>query len=257
MPADHTERAFEIAIEHHLLTVAGHTKANPANFDRERCIDPTVLLPFIQETQPYPRESLEAIHGPNTEEVLLDDLCKAMDGQGCLNVLRHGFKCFGKTFRVAYFAPASGMNPETQRVYAANRLTVTRQVHYSPEHENSTDVVLSLNGLPVATAELKNPLTGQNFRHAITQYKNDRSHKDLMCQFRKRALVHFAVDPDEAHMTTRLSGNQTAFLPFNLGNNEGKATPTTPTVQDRVLVGGDVAEGQLPRHPRSVHASPG
>ena len=228
MPANHTEKAFENAIEHHLLTETGYTKADPGNFDRERCIDPTVLLPFIEETQADLWQSLKSIHGPDTEAVLLDDLCKTMDSQGCLNVLRHGFKCFGKPFRVAHFAPASGMNPDTQRLYAANRLTVTRQVHYSSEHENSIDLVLSLNGIPVATAELKNPLTGQNVQHAITQYKNDRSHRDLMFQFRKRTLVHFAVDPNEVYMTTRLSGSQTTFLPFNLGNAGGKGNPDSP-----------------------------
>ena len=86
-------------------------------------------------------------------------------------VLRHGFKCFGKLFRVAYFAPASGLNPETQRLYAANRLTVTRQLQYSTKHDNTLDLVLSLNGIPVATAELKNPMTGQTWRNAIYQYK--------------------------------------------------------------------------------------
>jgi len=154
MPADHSEKAFEAAIEDHLLTQGGYIKGDPANFDRERALDPTVLIPFIQETQPEAWEALEKIHGTETAEVLLDDLCKTMDSQGSLNVIRHGFKCFGKAFRVAYFAPAHGMNPDTQRLYAANRLTVTRQVHYSSAHENSLDLVVGKINLVEKIADL-------------------------------------------------------------------------------------------------------
>lgn len=228
MPADHTEKAFETAIEDHLLTVGGYLKGDPANFDRQRAIDPAVLLPFIQETQPAKWESLEKIHGVETEEVLLDDLCKAMDSQGSLNVIRHGFKSFGKEFRVAFFAPAHGMNPDTQKLYAANRLTVTRQVHYSIANENSLDLVLSINGIPVATAELKNKMTGQNVEHAKHQYKTNRDQREKVFEFKKRTLVHFAVDPDLVYMTTRLSGSSTFFLPFNLGDGTGAGNPPNP-----------------------------
>jgi type I restriction enzyme R subunit len=161
MPVDHRERAFEAAIEDCLLTRGGYATADPANFDRQRAIDPTVLIPFLKETQPETWESLEKLHGSDTEGIVLDDLCKAMDSQGSLAVIRHGFKCFGKLIRVAYFAPAHRMNPDTERLYAANRLTVTRQLHYSTKNENSIDVVLGLNGIPVVTAELKNPMSGQ------------------------------------------------------------------------------------------------
>ena len=162
---------------------------------------------------------------------MLDDLCRALDSEheGCLSVLRHGFKCFGKLFRVAYFAPASGLNPETQKLYEANKLTVTRQLKYSSKHDNTIDLVLSLNGLPIATAELKNPMTGQTWRNAIIQYQNDRDPNDLIFQFKKRTLVHFAVDPDEVYMTTRLAGKSTYFLPFNRGNGTGAGNPDNPT----------------------------
>src|SRR5512140_1264421 len=105
MPADHREKAFETAIEEHLLTRAGYVKADPANFDRERAIDPTVVIPFIRDTQPKAWQALEKLHGAGTATVVLDDLCKAMDTQGCLAVLRHGFKCFGKPVKMAFFAP--------------------------------------------------------------------------------------------------------------------------------------------------------
>ena len=121
------------------------------------------------------------------------------------------------------------MNPETQRLYAANRLTVTRQLDYSTKHGNSLDLVLSLNGIPVVTAELKNPMTGQTWRSAIHQYQNDRDPKDLIFQFKKRTLVHFAVDPDEIYMTTRLNYRSSYFLPFNKGNGKGAGNPENPT----------------------------
>ena len=230
MPADHTEKAFEKAIEYHLLKNAGYLKSSPDTFDRVRAIDPTAIIPFIQETQPNEWEYLKNIQKEKAEETLLDDLCKALDSkhEGCLKVLRHGFKCFGKLFRVAYFAPASGLNPETQELYAANRLTITRQLHYSHKHNNSLDLAICLNGIPVATVELKNPMTGQTWRSAIHQYKNDRDPKDLIFQFKKRSLVHFAVDTDEVYMTTRLSGKSTYFLPFNLGDGSGAGNPENP-----------------------------
>lgn len=225
-----TEIAFEAAIEDHLFSKAGYTKGDKDAFDPERGLDPSVLLAFIQETQPKEWEYLKNLQKDRAEQILLGDLCRALDSEheGCLTVLRHGFKCFGKTFHAAYFAPASGLNPETQALYAANRLTVTRQLKYSDKHNNTIDLVLSLNGIPIATAELKNPMTGQTWRSAIHQYRNDRDPNDLIFQFKKRTLVHFAVDPDEVYMATRLTGKSTYFLPFNLGNGTGAGNPQNP-----------------------------
>ena len=120
------------------------------------------------------------------------------------------------------------MNPETQALYAANRLTVTRQLKYDPLGESSIDLVLSLNGLPVVTAELKNPMSGQTWRDAVWQYKSDRDAVATIFRFKLRALVHFAVDPDEAHMTTKLEGKATRFLPFNRGNGTAAGNPVNP-----------------------------
>ena len=142
-------------------------------------------------------------------------------------MLRHGLDFFGQTFHLAYFAPASGLNPETAKLYKANRLTVTRQVHFSLQHEQSIDILLSLNGLPVATAELKNAFTGQTVRDAIGQYR-DRDHREPIFAFKKRALVHFAADTDECYMATRLEGAATRFLPFNQGNRKGAGNPENP-----------------------------
>src|SRR5205807_9905501 len=110
-----------------------------------------------------------------------------------------------------------------------NRLLVTRQVRFNPGGDESVDMLLSLNGIPIATAELKNPLTGQDVQDAIRQYQNDRDPKLPLFQFKKRALVYFAVDPDVAYMATRLNGRSTAFLPFNRGNNNGAGNPSVPS----------------------------
>ncbi|MCB9367136.1 MAG: type I restriction endonuclease subunit R [Calditrichaeota bacterium] len=226
MPTNTREIAFEAAIETNLLS-NGYTQGDPEKFDRTRAIFPEDVLAFVQETQPKEWEYLVNLQKDKAAEQLLSDLCRALDSEqeGCLMVLRHGFKCFGKLFRVAFFAPASGMNPDTLAHYQANRLTVTRQLHYSTKNENSLDLVLSLNGIPIATAELKNPMSGQNWRHAIHQYKFDREASEPIFKFKKRALVHFAVDPDEVYMTTKLAGGATYFLPFNLGDHGGAGNP--------------------------------
>ncbi len=230
MPGQHTEFAFETAIEYHLVSSGGYEKGDRDAFDLNRGLFPQEILAFIRETQPKEWEYLVNLQKGKAGETLLDDLCRALNSphEGCLSVLRHGFKCFGKLFRAAYFAPASHLNPDTQKLYAANRLTITRQLRYSSRHGNTLDVVLSLNGIPVATGELKNPMTAQTWRHAVTQYKNDRDPADLIFQFKKRALVHFAVDTDEVYMTTRLSGRTTRFLPFNQGRGTGAGNLDNP-----------------------------
>ena len=230
MPGHTTEAAFEAAIESYLTTSGGYVTGDRDTFDAERCIDPGTFLAFVQETQPDEWAYLHHLQKDKAAQTLIDDLCRALDSdhEGCLSVLRHGFKCFGKLFRAAYFAPASGMNPETERRYEANRLAITRQVRYSTRHANTLDVVLSLNGIPVVTAELKNPITGQNWRDAKRQYMRDRDAADVIFQFKKRALVHFAVDPDEVAMTTRLAGRKTHFLPFNKGRAGGAGNPENP-----------------------------
>ncbi|RMG05397.1 MAG: type I restriction endonuclease subunit R, partial [Nitrospirae bacterium] len=147
---------------------------------------------------------------------------------GSLETIRHGFKCYGKTLRIAFFRPAHGLNPELEKRYKQNRLTITRQLHYSPKSEKSLDVVLSVNGIPVVTMELKNPITGQTVDDAMQQYRRDRDHREKIFEFKKRSLVHFAVDTEEVYMTTKLAGSDTRFLPFNKGYNGGKGNPPDP-----------------------------
>jgi type I restriction enzyme R subunit len=224
------EKNFETTIDEYLLNVGGYTKVSPEAFNPGTGLYQDVLLSFIKDTQPREWSYLENLQKERAAETLLNDLCRALNSEyeGCLKVLRYGFKCFGKEFKVAYFAPASGLNPDTQSLYAANRLTIARQQNFSNKHNKTVDVVLSLNGIPVVTIELKNPMTGQTWRNAVHQYKVNRDPNELLFQFKKRSLVHFAADPDEVYMTTRLNGNNTRFLPFNRGNNNGAGNPDNP-----------------------------
>ena len=222
-----TEAAFETVIEDHLLAT-GYVPVAGEGFDRQRAIFPATVLAFIRETQPQAWEKLEALHGDQTGEQILTDLCKWMDANGSLATLRHGFKCYGRTLRVAYFKAAHELNPELESRYAANRLGLTRQLHFSPRSEQSLDVTLSLNGIPVVTLELKNPLTGQRVEDAVRQYQQDRDPREPVFAFKRRALAHFAVDTEAVRMTTRLAGRATHFLPFDKGCAGAAGNPPDP-----------------------------
>jgi type I restriction enzyme, R subunit len=220
-----TEKTLESAIIASLTEHGGYTFIPTPQYSKELALDKTTVLTFLQTTQAKQWERLTAIHGNLTEIKVLQRLFKELDLRGTLDVLRKGFIDYGVRFSMAYFKPDSNDNPDTLALYAQNRLTVMRQVYYSDRNKNSLDLVLFLNGLPVATAELKNQFTGQNVHNAIEQYKNDRDPRELLFQFKKRALVHFAVDPDEIYMTTKLDETATRFLPFNKGHNHGKGNP--------------------------------
>lgn len=219
-----SEAAFETAIESVLL-VNGYSPVDGKSFDRKRAIFPDEVLRFIRTTQSKIWEKLEALHGEQTGVRVLESLCKWLDAHGALATLRHGFKCFGKTLRIVFFRPAHGLNPDLEASHQANRLGLTRQLRFSPNNEKSLDVVLSVNGIPVVTLELKNPLSGQTAANAIRQYRYDRDPREPVFVFTKRSLVHFAVDTEEVHMATRLAGISTYFLPFNQGMGGGAGNP--------------------------------
>ncbi len=218
------EHAFESQIEAHLIT-HGYESLSSKDYDTDRAFSPSVVLEFIQKTQPKEWTRLEALHAEKTSEIVLADLAQWLDTYGTLAVLRNGFKCYGRTLRVAFFKPAHGMNPELSARYVANRLGVIRQLRYSSRNTNELDLTLTINGLPVCTAELKNPLTGQTVEDALEQYRQNRDHREKLFEFKKRALVHFAVDTEAVFMTTRLAGNATHFLPFNQGYEGGAGNP--------------------------------
>jgi type I restriction enzyme R subunit len=233
--AGHTERDFETAIEFGLINDGGFTKCDPKTFDPATALFPEDVIGFIRESQSARWTELEAMLKDRTAATVIESLAKELASKGALGVLRHGFKCYGKSLRLAFFRPNSGMNPAAQSLYAANRLTITRQVAFASEilrHPDGAkrkciiDVVLAVNGLPVVTAELKNPLTGQRAEDACKQYQTDRDGRDALFRFKERALVHFAVDPDEVWMTTQLRGAETVFLPFNRGHDFGAGNPS-------------------------------
>ena len=217
-----TELAFESYVEIILRDRAGWLSGELIEWDVEQALFPARVFAFLQDTQPKLWAEMEMLHAAGLEALLINTLVKELDLKGSLHVLRHGFKFYGKTFRMAYFKPAHGLNDEVLALYAKNRLTVTRQVPCHPGKHDTVDLLFAVNGLPVATCELKNPGTGQNWRHAVKQYQSDRDPRAPLFRFKARALVHFAADPDEIHMTTRLREQGTHFLPFNRGSHPGE-----------------------------------
>ncbi len=241
--SSHTEADFERVIEAHLLN-HGYTQLSPKAFDCDRALFPEIAIQFIQQTQPQEWERLEKLHGDNTATQILSDLCKWLDTYGSLQVLRHGFKCYGRTLHIATFKAAHSLNSDLERHYQANQVSITRQLQYRKPAKKSKatyaanastaakngiiDLTLSLNGIPLITLELKNPLTGQTAEDAKTQYRRDRDQHEPIFEFKRRTLAHFAVDTEVVWMTTRLAGNATYFLPFNQGHDGGAGNPPDP-----------------------------
>jgi len=223
-----TEKTFEIAIVESLTTAGGWLAGSDQEYDKLLALFPAYVLAFLQDTQPKSWEKLAKTHGNAVETKVLQRLTKELELRGTLDVLRNGFTDYGVALRMSYPKPESSLNPETIALYEKNRLHVTRQLHYSTANTNSLDLLLSINGLAVTTAELKNQFTGQGAQEAKRQYRQDRDPKELLFQGKSRTLVHFAVDSDEVYMTTKLEGTKTRFLPFNLGNSNAAGNPPNP-----------------------------
>ncbi len=234
MAGSHTELLFEKAIEAHLLG-HGWISGSASNYRPALGLDTAELFTFIGATQPKEWERLLGLHGgaDAAQRKFAERLASEITQRGTVDVLRRGVVDLGVRIDLAYFRPAHEITTDLLILYDANRCTVTRQVHFSEQDsDKSLDLLLSVNGLPVATAELKNPLTGQDVHHGIRQYREDRKPTDLL--FVKRAVVHFAVDPDEVYLTTRLEGRGTRFLPFNQGSggpgqSGGAGNPSHPS----------------------------
>jgi len=240
----HKEIRFEIEICQHLAEHGWlYAEGDAAGYDRARALLPADVLAWVQETQPKAWETLTKNHGSQAGETLLNRLRDQLDQRGTLDVLRHGIELLGlKTpLMLAQFKPALAINADILARYAANRLRVVRQVRYSLHNENSLDMVLFLNGLPVATAELKTDFT-QSIGDAVDQYRYDRNPKakgqaaEPLLSFPNGALVHFAVSNNEVQMVTKLAGAATLFLPFNLGNDGAAGNPPSPLTP---LLGGE------------------
>ena len=232
----HKEIALESEIGAHLADHGWfHAAGDAAHYDRARALYPPDLVAWMQESQPKAWETLTKQQGSATEATLLDRVRTQLEQRGTLDVLRNGVELLGlkKPLQVAQFKPALSINEEILARYGANRLRAVRQVRYSLHNENSLDLVLFLNGIPVATAELKTDFT-QSVGDAIDQYRYDRDPKpkgqtaEPLLSFPGGALVHFAVSNTEVHMTTRLEGKGTRFLPFNRGDDGGAGNPVNP-----------------------------
>ena len=209
----YTEQRFEDHIEAH-LNQSGYRSLQSSHYNKPLCLIPSETLRFIHMTQLTEYQKLERQPGGDTSQKLLDRVSREIKNRGVLDVLRKGVKDRGCSFDLTYFLPSSGMNPDHQKLYDQNRFSLIRQLHYSEKNEKSLDMVLFLNGLPLATMELKNSLTGQVFTDAEKQYRTDRDPREPLFQF-KRCLVHFAVGNEKVSMTTHLQRDKTRFFPFN------------------------------------------
>lgn len=228
----HNEIEFEKDICQHLAAHGWlYAEGDSARYDTPRALFPADLLAWVQASQPKAWETLSKNHGAAAESMLLDRLRKALDERGTLEVLRVGIEMLGlkAPLKLAQFKPALAMNPDLQALYAANQLRVVRQVRTN--HDDIIDLVLFLNGIPVATAELKTDFT-QDINAAVDQYRFDRIPKpkgrpyaEPLLDFPRGALVHFAVSNRTVMMTTRLQGPSTYFLPFNQGDHGGAGNP--------------------------------
>ncbi len=221
----HTEQTFEEAIEKSLLEYGGYVQGHSDDFDPQIGIFPKYITDFLKLSQKKEWDKISGIHKSEVESKVVQRLIKELDQRGTLDVIRNGFTDYGVKFRMGYFRPETYLNPDAHIQYENNHLSVTRQLFYEREGKNSLDMVLSLNGLPIATIELKNQFTGQNIQNAKKQYVFDREPSEPIFQFKKRSLVHFALDTDECSMTTKLAGKNTKYLPFNVGFNNGAGNP--------------------------------
>ena len=234
----HREISFEDEICAYLSAHGWlYEKGDATNYDRALALYPADVIEWVKATQPQAWEAMQKSHGANAEKMLLERLRTEINtpNRGTLEVLRHGIDILGlrQKLAMAQFKPALAMNADIVAKYHANRLRVVRQVKYSLANENCIDLVLFLNGIPVATVELKTDFT-QSIQDALDQYRFDRipnpkgQAPETLLSFPNGALVHFAVSNREVHMTTKLAGPATYFLPFNLGNNGAAGNPPNP-----------------------------
>lgn len=227
MKTNTRESGFEEFIEQELVDLHGYRSRPASVYDKALAMDTELVIEFVQRTQPEEWAKLIEQHGDEVAMKFLARLDEEITERGLLSVLREGVTDRGVRVTMAFRKPENDKNPETVADYAGNILSVMRQVKYSVQNENSIDTVLFVNGLPLFTVELKNQFTGQNVINAINQYKTGRDQKEKLLTF-KRCLTHFAVDTEQAYMTTRLSGLATYFLPFNKGDKSSSGNPPAP-----------------------------
>jgi len=229
----HTEEVFELDVCHALKSNGWQVLSDrindpdfaKANYDRTNAILPDDVLDFVKTTQPKTWQRHKQNYNGDSDRQFLKRLVEELDKHGMLHVIRDGFKDRGVKFELCFKQPNNALNEDIIELYNQNRLIAVRQLHYSLHNQNSIDIVLFVNGLPVATVELKTGFT-QSINDAINQYKYDRLPSgEPLLSFKKRALVHFALSSDEVYMATKLDGASTLFLPFNKGFDFGAGNP--------------------------------
>lgn len=217
---DTSEKGFQKFIAHHLVSVHNFVETTHPEFDRAFCMNTKQLMVFIEATQPDAYEMIQR-KGERPFLVRLDEKIKET---GVIEVLRKGIKHIDKTIDLFYRKPSSGYNKKDAARFAANIFSVTQELKYSLEHENRLDLTIFVNGIPIITSELKNPLSGQTIHHGIRQYQNDRDPKEKIFSF-ARCMVHFAADTEQVFMCTELKKKDSFFIPFNKGLNNGTPIP--------------------------------
>jgi type I restriction enzyme R subunit len=217
---DTSEKGFQKLIVEYLTTTHKLRESSPKDFDKEFCINTEQLFDFIKATQ---LESFEMIQKKGERGFLLQ-LDNRIRERGVIEVLRRGVKHFDKTIDLFYRQPSSNLNPKDIDRYKANIFSVTQELKYTSKNENRLDLAIFLNGIPIITMELKNPLSGQTVHHAIRQYQDDREPKEKLFTL-ARCMVHFAADTEAVFMTAFLNGKKTTFFPFNKGLNDENPAP--------------------------------
>lgn len=220
MFTDTSEKGFQKYITKYLVGINKFIETTPLEFDRDFNINTKQVLSFIEATQKDAYEMIQK-KGERSFLVRLDEKLKEI---GVIEVLRKGVKHFDKTIDLFYRKPSSNYNTKDAARYQANIFSVTQELKYSLSHENRLDLTVFVNGIPVITCELKNPLSGQTVHNGIRQYQNDRDPKEKLFSF-ARCMVHFAADTEQVFMCSELKGKFSSFIPFNKGLNDGKATP--------------------------------
>lgn len=219
-----SEQKFEEYIESELANLHGYVSRPFEAFDRSRAMDAELVMRFLEETQGEKLARLRRLHGEKMEEKLLDRIDEEIRKRGLWRVLRRGVAQASEHFEMMYFLPVSGLSASMREKFAKNIFSVMRQVRFSLSCEKSVDLVLCINGLPMATAEIKNELTGQTAKNAIRQYKTDRDKREVLFSSR-RCLAHFALDTSEVFVTPELANEKTVFLPFNRGRDGAAGNP--------------------------------
>lgn len=226
MATDTSEKNLETILVSYLRNTQGYEEGISVDYNKDYALDTERVKRFILSTQKKKAENTACFASEVSERKFFAELNKQLASRGITDVLRKGFRYISELFDMYYPLP-SELNPTAQEMYAKNIFCVIRQLFYSKDNSNSIDVMVSLNGMPVMTMELKNHYTGQTVENAIRQYQTDRDVRDPLLA-PKRCAVHFAVDDDNIRMCTWLCGKSSWFLPFDKGVNGGAGNPVNP-----------------------------